>query len=242
MTNIPNDRDTIAKMHADEELKARIAELRSDFVRYRYTYNFTWLDRPIIQLPEDVMMIQELIWQTKPDVVVETGIAHGGSLILHASILELLGGDRFVVGVDIDIREHNRKALEEHQLYNRLRLIEGSSIDADIVSQVRSHCEGKERVMVLLDSNHTHEHVLEELRAYHDLVNEGMFLVVLDTAIEDLPDEFFDDRPWNKTDNPKTAVWEFLKENDRFVIDKEVEDRLMFTVAPDGYLRCTKDV
>ncbi len=241
MNRAVNDRETIARMHADAALRARIAELRMDFVRYRYTYNFTWLDRPIIQLPEDIVMMQELIWQTKPDVVVETGIAHGGGLILHASILQLLGGDRFVIGVDIDIRDHNREALEQHPLYGKLRLIEGSSTDPDIVEQVKSLCAGFARVMVLLDSNHTHEHVLAELRAYHELVGEGLYLVVMDTAIEDLPDDTFLDRPWNKTNNPKTAVWEFLEENDRFMIDRQIEDRLMFTVAPDGYLRCTKD-
>ena len=195
MTNIPNDRDTIAKMHADEELKARIAELRSDFVRYRYTYNFTWLDRPIIQLPEDVMMIQELIWQTKPDVVVETGIAHGGSLILHASILELLGGDRFVVGVDIDIREHNREAIEAHPLAKRIDMIQGSSIDESIADQVRAAAEGKSSVMVILDSNHTHEHVLSELQLYAPLVTKGSWLLVFDTVVEFMSDDAFPDRP-----------------------------------------------
>ena len=185
--------------------------------------------------------MQEIIWGTRPDVIVETGIAHGGSLILYASLLQLIGGDGKVIGVDIDIRAHNRKEIEGHPMFDRISLIEGSSTDAGIVQQVRDLIDDDRRVMVVLDSNHTHEHVLEELRLYAPLVTKGCYLVVFDTVVEDLPDDFFPDRPWSQGDNPKTAVWEFLRTNDRFVIDKAIEQKLLVTVAPDGFLKCIAD-
>jgi len=177
----------------------------------------------------------------KPQLVVETGIAHGGSVAFSASILELLGGDRSVVAVDIDIRKHNREAMERHPLRHRFQLIEGSSIDDRTASQVAALAKGKSPVLVILDSNHTHDHVLEELRIYSGLVTKGSYLLVLDTIIEDMDEGSFPDRPWGKGNNPKTAVHAFLARNDRFVIDKEIEDRLLFTVAPDGFLKCVKD-
>lgn len=206
--------------------------------RARYSYQFTWLGIPIIQYPQDIVAVQELIWSVKPDLVIETGIAHGGSLILSASILELLGGDGRVVGVDIDIREHNRVAIEAHPMFRRIEMIEGSSIDPGIVARIRSLAEDRERVMVFLDSNHTHDHVLAELEAYQALVTPGSYLVVFDTVVEDMPEEFYPDRPWGPGDNPKTAVHQFLAGNDRFEIDTGLEQRLGITVAPDGYLKC----
>ena len=212
-----------------------------DVSRHGYSYNFDWLGRPIIQFPQDIVAVQELIWQIKPDLIVETGIAHGGSLILSASILELLGGDGEVIGVDIEIREHNRKEIEKHATFKRITMIEGSSTDEDIVSQVRSLAQGRQPVMVLLDSSHTHDHVLKELQLYSPFVTKGSYLVVFDTIIEDMPEDSFPDRPWGKGNNPKTAVREFLKETDRFVVDKDIENKLLITVAPDGYLKCVKD-
>lgn len=210
--------------------------------RLRQGYQFgTWLGRPIIQLPQDMMAMQEIIWRLKPDLIVETGIAHGGSLIFYASMLELVGGDATVLGIDIDIRAHNREAIEAHPMAKRIQMIQGSSIDEALVAEVFKRAEGKKRVLVVLDSNHTHEHVLRELELYAPLVKEGGYMVVYDTAVEDMPEDFFPDRPWGKGDNPKTAVWEFLKGNDRFVIDREWEDKFFITVAPDGYLRCVRD-
>jgi cephalosporin hydroxylase len=204
----------------------------------KYTYNFTWLGRPIIQFPQDMVALQELIWDTKPDLIIETGIAHGGSLILSASMLQLIGGDGKVLGIDIDIREHNRKAIEEHPMSHRIDMIQGSSVDQSIVDQVKTYAEGKSKIMVILDSNHTHEHVLEELKAYADLVTKGCYLIVFDTSVEDMPDSFdWNGRPWAKGDNPKTAVWEFLKENKDFEIDGSIDGKLLITVAPDGYLK-----
>lgn len=218
----------------------------------RYTYNFTWLGRPIIQFPQDIQAIQEIIWAVKPDLIIETGIAHGGSLVLSASILALLdmaeaieAGQSFdptishrrVVGVDIDIRAHNRAALDAHPMRSRMELIEGSSIAPAIVDQVKSHAAGKERVLVLLDSMHTHDHVLEELRAYSPLVTPGSYCVVFDTVIEQFPKGFFSDRPWDVGNNPKTAIDEFMKSTALFEIDHALDDKLAITYSRGGFLK-----
>lgn len=203
----------------------------------KYSYNFTWLGRPIIQYPQDMIAMQEIIWRVKPDLIIETGIAHGGSLIFSASMLELLGGDGRVLGIDIDIREHNRLEIEKHPMFKRIDMIQGSSIDEDIAKQVHVFAKDKKRVMIFLDSMHTHDHVLKELQLYSPLVTKGSYLVVFDTVIEDMPDDFFPDRPWGKGNNPKTAVREFLKNNDRFVVDRDIENKLLITVGPDGYLK-----
>ncbi len=235
------NRDLIEAMGKDDSARKLALEFLTYTAKYKYSYNFSWMGRPIIQVPQDMLVVQELIWNIQPDLIIETGIAHGGSLIFSASILELIGGEGKVLGVDIEIRPHNRKAIEEHRMFHRIEMIEGSSIDPVIVEQVHRAAEAKSRIMVLLDSNHTHEHVLKELQAYQDLVTRDSYLIVFDTIVEDLPVGSFPDRPWDKGDNPKTAVWEFLKTNDRFVIDKEVENKILITVAPDGFLKCIKD-
>jgi cephalosporin hydroxylase len=212
----------------------------------QYSYNFSWLSRPIIQYPQDIVAFQEVVSQVRPDLILETGIAHGGSLVLSASLLCLLDvmdgldprqSPRKVVGVDIDIRSHNRKVLDEHPLRFKMELIEGSSIDPGIIQQVRSHADGDERVLVSLDSNHTHEHVLAELNAYADLVSVGSYCIVFDTVVEDLPAGSFPDRPWDVGNNPKTAVHAWLKSHPEFEIDKDIDNKLLISVAPDGYLR-----
>jgi cephalosporin hydroxylase len=208
--------------------------------KVKYGYNFTWLGRPIIQLPQDMIAMQEIIWQARPELIIETGIAHGGSLIFYASMLELIGGNGQVLGIDIDIREHNRIEIEKHPLFKRIMMLEGSSIDDTIYRHVYDIARKKSRVLIALDSNHTHDHVLKELQLYSHLVTKGSYLVVFDTAIEDMPEGSFPDRPWGKGNNPKTAVWEFLKITDQFVIDKEIEHKLLLTVAPDGYLKRIK--
>lgn len=212
----------------------------------KYSYHFEWLGRPIIQYPQDMIAMQEIIWSVQPDLIVETGIAHGGSLIFSAAMLELnaaCGGEQNaeVLGLDIDIRDHNRKAIQEHPMFKRITMIEGSSIDDGIAAKVHEFAKDKKRVLVVLDSNHTHEHVAKELELYSSLVKKGSYLVVFDTVIEDMPEDAFPDRPWGKGDSPKTAVWEFLKSNDRFEICREIQDKLLLTVAPDGYLKCVKD-
>jgi cephalosporin hydroxylase len=231
----------IAGLGDDVDLKALSQIWMQETAKHRYTYNFTWLGRPIIQFPQDMVALQELIWQTRPDVVIETGIAHGGSLIFWASMLELLGGDGRVVGVDIEIRDHNRREIELHPLARRITMIEGSSTDSAVVDRIRESIGPDDRVMVILDSNHTHDHVLRELQLYSPLVSNGNYLVVFDTVIDDMPDDAFPDRPWGPGNNPKTAVREFLRSNDRFVVDHEIENKLMITVAPEGYLRCAAD-
>ena len=225
----------------DVELKEQSLRWLQLSGRHRYTYNFTWMGRPIIQLPTDIIALQEIIWRVKPDLIIETGIAHGGSLVFSASMLELLGGNGAVIGIDIDIRKHNRDEIEQHPMSKRITLLEGSSTSEAVMSDVRRLAGNRPRIMVILDSNHTHEHVLQELRLYSPLVSKGSYLVVLDTAIEDVPADYFSDRPWGKGDNPKTAVWEFLKGNDRFEIDREIDAKLLISVAPDGYLKCVKD-
>ena len=218
----------------------------------KYSYHFEWLGRPIIQYPQDVVAAQELIWQVRPDLIIETGVAHGGSLVLSASLLALLdmsdaiesgatldpkASKRRVLGIDIDIRAHNRAAIEAHPMASRIQMIEGSSVSPETIEQVRTFATGYARVLVFLDSNHTHEHVLAELQAYAPLVSVGSYCVVYDTVIEDMPTDMFPDRPWGPGDNPKTAVREYLKTHREFEIDKSMEHKLLITVAPDGFLK-----
>ena len=235
-------KDRIDSYENDESLKSDAADFMRSSIAGRYSYNFSWLGRPIIQYPQDMVAMQELIWSIQPDLIIETGIAHGGSLIFSASMLELNAvcggpGDALVLGVDIDIRPHNRQAIEAHPLFRRIGLIQGSSIADDVVAQVRARTAGKRRILVCLDSNHTHDHVLAELQAYAPLVSVGSYCVVFDTVVEDLPAELSSDRPWDPGNNPKTAVREYLKNRPEFEIDKAIERKLQITVAPDGYLR-----
>jgi cephalosporin hydroxylase len=236
-----NDPELIHAMNSEEKLIRLRNQMYEAMITYKYSYNFNWLGRHIIQLPQDILAVQEIIWNIKPQVIIETGIAHGGSLILSASILHLLNMNGTVIGIDIDIREHNRKAIIKHPLSSRIHMIEGSSTDINVIRQLKRIVAKKDKILVLLDSNHTHKHVLQELELYSPFVQCGSYLIVFDTLIEDVSDKFFENRPWGKGNNPKTAVWEFLKTNDRFVVDKEIEDKLLFTVAPDGYLKCVKD-
>jgi cephalosporin hydroxylase len=238
---LTNNGEMLERMAADTKLKNDALAFFRDVSRYRYSYNFSWLGRPIIQFPQDIVAMQEIIWRVKPDLIVETGIAHGGSLILWSSMLQLIGGDGRVVGIDIEIRPRNREELEKHPLFSRITLLEGSSVDPAVVDQVRTLAARRRRVMVLLDSNHAHDHVLKELHLYSPLVRRGSYLVVFDTIVEDMPDDFAAGRPWAKGNNPKTAVCEFLKGNDRFEVDAAIERKLLLTVAPSGYLKCVKD-
>ena len=212
---------------------------QKESIKSLYSYNFSWLGRPIIQYPQDMIIMQEILWNVKPDLVIETGIAHGGSIIFYASILELIGKGE-VLGIDVEIRPHNKKAIENHPMFKRITMIKGDSVSKAVLDEVETIAKGKETLLVCLDSNHTHEHVLNEMELYSPLVSKGSYLVVFDTIIEDLPDEFYPDRPWGKSNNPKTAVYEFLKKNNRFVIDRSIENKLLITVAPDGYLKCIK--
>jgi cephalosporin hydroxylase len=220
----------------DKDVQALSRIWLREITPHKYAYNFQWMGRPIIQFPQDMMAMQEIVWAVRPDLIIETGIAHGGSILFYASLLELMGHGQ-VVGIDIDIRSHNRDAILAHPMSKRLKMIEGSSIDPAIVSEVRLLAEGK-RAIVVLDSNHTHAHVLSELQAYAPLVCDGGYCVVMDTLVEDMPERFFTgDRPWRVGDNPKTAVAEYLRIDDRFEVDTDLEAKLLITVAPGGYLR-----
>lgn len=249
------EKDTQARLvknAADSGLRETALDFTLESIRVQYSYNFLALGRPIIQYPQDMVAIQELIWRIKPDLVIETGIAHGGSLILSASMLALLdycdaieagktldpkATRRRVLGIDIDIRAHNLAAIEAHPMAHRIDMLQGSSVAPDIIAQAHKAAAGHEQIMVILDSNHTHEHVLAELQAYAPLVSVGSYCVVFDTIIEDLPAGMYPDRPWDVGNNPKTAVREFLSHHDDFAVDEDIEAKLLITVAPGGYLR-----
>ena len=237
--------EKIARIEAlgkDTEFQNRSRDWLEESMRKSYVYNFSWMGRPIIQNPIDIMAMQEIIWEVKPDLIIETGIAHGGSLIFSASMLELNAvcggpGNAEVLGIDIDIRPHNRKEIEEHPMSRRITMIEGSSIAPEVVAQVKGKAKGKQRILICMDSNHTHDHVLAELEAYAPLTGVGSYCVVFDTFVEDVPADVFHNRPWHPGNSPKTAVWEYLKTHPEFEIDKKIHQKLLITVAPDGYLK-----
>ena len=236
----------------DSSLKELAVRFVRDSAKHRYSYNFDWMGRPIIQVPQDIVSMQELIWRVKPDLIIETGIAHGGSLVMSASMLALLDysdavsrkatfapckATRKVIGIDIDIRAHNRMAIEQHPMSHLIQMIQGSSIRPEIVQEVRHLARDYNRVLVCLDSNHTHEHVLAELQAYAPLTSLGSYCIVFDTIIEDMPSTMFPDRPWGIGDNPKTAVKEYLSSHPEFEIDEDIQNKLLISVAPNGYLK-----
>lgn len=230
-------KEIIARLAENEKLRTLAEEFIKESGQCKYVYNFSWLGRPIIQYPQDIIAVQEIIWSVKPDLIIETGIAHGGSLILSASILELIGGDGLVVGVDIDIRNHNRVLLEKHSLSKRIKMIEGSSINEEVIKQLTEITSRKNKVMVFLDSSHTHDHVLKELQLYSPMVSVGSYLVVFDTILEILPEAAYLNRPWGKGNNPQTAVNEFLNNNKNFMIDRDIENKLLITANRGGYLK-----
>ena len=226
----------IKKMSKDIEFKKQSQKWLNTSIKYQYSYHFSWLGRPIIQYPQDMLALQEIIWKVKPDLIIETGIAHGGSLIFSASILELIGKGH-VLGIDIDIRKHNKEEIEKHPMFKRITMIKGSSVDKKIVNQIKKFVKDKKKIMIVLDSNHTHKHVLSELRIYSSFVKKGSYLVVFDTIIEDIPKKLIENRSWGIGNNPKTAISKFLEINDRFKLDKKIENKLLITAASGGYLK-----
>lgn len=234
-------KENITALGKDQSLKDLGLKFLVDTAPKKYSYNFSWMGRPIIALPQDMIAMQELIWEVKPDLIIETGVAHGGSIVYYASLLELIGGEGLVVGIDIDIRKHNRDLIEAHPMMKRIKLLEGSSISNEIVSQVKEIASNKKKVMVCLDSNHTHEHVYNELKLYAPLTTVGSYCIVFDTVVEDMPIDWnWGNRPWGVGNNPKTAVMDFLRENNSFEIDKSIDNKLLISVAPDGYLKRVK--
>jgi cephalosporin hydroxylase len=229
-------RRSAAAMAGDEQLADDALALNVAADRHDWSYQWSWLGVPVIQMPPDIVALQEIIWETRPQLVIETGIARGGSLILSASILELIGEGE-VLGIDIDIRAHNRETIEAHPLARRISMIEGPSLEDAVIDEARRAAAAVERVMVILDSNHTHEHVLGELRAYAPLVTVGQLLVVADTFVEEIPPQEHRPRPWGPGDNPATALRAWLPETDGFEADPFVNAKLLLTASPGGYLR-----
>jgi cephalosporin hydroxylase len=237
---IEEKKQRIKSYASNKSLQAAAKVFNTESNKSQYSYNFTWMGRPIIQYPQDMIAMQEIIWEVKPDLIIETGIAHGGSLIYYASILELIGEGE-VLGIDIDIRKHNRAEIEKHPMYKRIKMIEGSSIDKNTANQTKQIAKKKEKIIVCLDSNHTHEHVLRELELYAPLVSLNSYIVVFDTIVEDLPEGYFSQkRPWGIGNNPCTAVDEFLKKHDNFIVDEAIDNKLLISVAPRGYLKKIK--
>lgn len=226
----------VAEQGRDERLRLAGREFMRESLRCGYSYNFSWLGRPIIQYPQDLVALQEIIWRVKPRLIIETGIAHGGSIIFSASMLELLGGDGLVLGIDIDIRDHNRPLIEGHPLARRLRLVESGSLDEAAAAEARRLAERGGPVMVILDSDHTHAHVLAEMRLYGPLVTPGGYMVVFDGVVEDFPEAVAPGRRWGPGNSPLSAIWEFLSGTNEFEIDREMEDKLLISAAPSGYL------
>ncbi|MCU1496683.1 MAG: cmcI [Acidimicrobiales bacterium] len=232
------NRRAAAAMAADEDLQRKALDVVIEADRHGYSYQWTWLGLPIIQMPPDIVATQEVIWATRPQLIIETGVARGGSVILSSSLLELIGEGE-VVAIDIDIRAHNRQAIEQHPLSHRVTLVEGSSLDPAVIDQVRARAEGVERVMVVLDSNHTHDHVLAELEAYAPLVSSGQYLVVADTVVERIPTQEHRPRPWGPGDNPETALLAYQQAHPEagFEPDAHLNAKLLMTSSPGGYLR-----
>lgn len=225
----------------DRKFRALSLEwIKQGFLR-EYPYNFEWLGRPIIQYPGDMFAAQEIIWEVKPDLIIETGIAHGGGLIFYASMLELIGKGE-VLGIDIDIRKHNKKKIEKHKLFKRIKMIEGSSVDKEVIKKVTDIVKKHKKIMVCLDSLHTHDHVLKELNLYSKFVSPGSYLVVFDTIIEYLPKGFFNNRPWDKGNSPVTAIKSFLKKNKDFIINKDIGNKLAITSTPGGFLKKVRQI
>jgi cephalosporin hydroxylase len=233
--------ENISKLSKNEDLQKLGIKFMVDTAPEKYTYNFTWMGRPIIAFPQDMIAMQEIIWEVKPDLIIETGVAHGGSIVYYASLLQLLGEDGVVVGIDIDIREHNRELIESHPMANRIILIEGSSTSEQVANKVKEIAKARKKIMICLDSNHTHDHVLEELNLYAPLTSVGSYCIVFDTGVEDFPADYdWGIRPWGKGNNPKTAVFQYLKSHDEFEIDTKIDSKLLITVAKDGYLKRVK--
>ena len=256
---MPNHDSEVADRIQNNNLRSGICSAASNFItesiREKYAYNFYWMGRPVIQFPQDIVGVQELVWSVKPDLIIETGIARGGSLVLSASLLALLElctaidsgvhldiykPKKFVLGIDIDIRKHNLDAINGHPMANRIKMIQGSSVGENTVAEVFRFASNFRNIMVFLDSNHSHDHVLSELKLYSKLVSKGSYLVVFDTICEDLPKEFMNDRPWGPGNSPKTAVWEFLKHSPDFEIDTNYENKLLITAAKCGFIKRVK--
>lgn len=229
------------EMYRDAELRQKSLDWMLHADKYKYTYNFSWMGRPIIKYPQDVVIMQELIWNVRPDLIIETGIAHGGSIIFSSSMMELLGNGGKVIAVDIDIRKHNRDEIEKHPMMRNITMLEGSSIDEKIVQQIADYAKGFKKIMVVLDSNHSHEHVYRELEMYTPLVSVDSYILLPDTFVEFFPKGYVTNRPWDVGNNPYTAMEAFLKTTDQFIKDEGITNKLLISEAfGGGYLKRVK--
>ena len=227
-------------MSSDHELKKKSIDWMLHADKYKYTYNYRWMGIPIIKFPNDIVALQEIIWKVKPDIIIETGIAHGGSLLFSATMMELIGNQGKVIGVDIDIRKHNRIEIEKSKFNKNIVMLEGSSVSQKIIKKIKNYIKQGSKVMVFLDSNHTYSHVKKEIEIYSKLVTKNSYLVVEDTFTEFFPKNYFSNRPWDVGNNPIIAIREFLKKNKKFKIDKNLNDKLSITETFDGYLKKIK--
>ena len=228
-------------MSADLELRQEALDVLVEADHYNWVHQTNWFGEPILQLPQDMFALQEIIFNTRPRFIIELGVAWGGSLLFYSTLMQVLGGD-FVIGVDTYIPEDLRERLASFgSISDRIVLINGSSVEEATIDRVKSIIGDSREVMVSLDSNHTHDHVLRELQLYSPFVGKGYYLICGDTIIEDIPEQEHRPRPWGPGNNPRTALDQFLKENDRFEVDRRLENTLLFTCNPGGYLKCCKD-
>ncbi len=242
MTEIDKFNDEKQRNISEQGHRSDLIQLGVDFItktaELKYSYNFTWMGRPIIAFPQDMIIMQEIIWDVKPDLIIETGVAHGGSIVYYASLMKLFGIEGKVLGIDIDIRTHNRVEIEKHPMYSNILLYQGSSVAESTIEYVERIAKNYKKVLVCLDSNHTHDHVLQELKLYSDYVSKSSYIVVFDTVIEDMPSDWkWNNRLWHKGNNPKTAVNQFLSENSNFVNETYFQNKALITVAPNGFLK-----
>ncbi len=232
---------SLRDIQSDNELKQKSIEWMIDADKYKYSYNFSWMGRPIIKYPADMIVQQELIWSLRPDLIIETGIAHGGSIIFSASMMKMMGINGEVIGVDIDIREHNRILIESHPMSDIIKMYQGSSIDINIIKKIQKKANKHKTILVILDSCHSQEHVLNELRLYSQFVTKNSYIILPDTFIEFFPKGYFaKDRPWDKGNNPYTALKIFLNNNDNFKIDKDLSSKACISETIDGYIKKIK--
>ena len=242
---IPSDKEfeseriaSIQKMNSDKDLLEKSIEWMRSADKYKYSYNFRWMGLPIIKYPNDIVVMQEIFWKTKPDLVIEVGIARGGSVVFSASMQKMMDIENSeVVGIDIQITAETKKFLASHQLSKKITIYEKSSLDDEIAAIIQPHLKNKKSVLVILDSDHTHEHVLKELLIYSRVVTKDSFIILTDTFIEFLPPGYFVNREWDVGNNPYTALMAFLKENSDFIVDEDFSSKALISEAISGFIR-----
>jgi cephalosporin hydroxylase len=229
------------KMFADKTLQKQALDILVKADEHRWIHQNSWFGEPLLNLPQDMFAIQDIVWRTRPEFIVEVGVAWGGSLLFEASLLEILGGKK-VIGIDIFIPNDLKQRLNSHgKVSEKLLLIEGSSTSSETLDKLKEVLAGSRKVLVILDSYHTHDHVLKELQLYSSFVGKDHYIICGDTIVEYIPSQLHRPRPWGPGNNPATAVKKFLSETNRFEVDLKIDQRLLFSCHPGGYLRATKE-